>query len=210
MTTPTTELLPPSFRPVSELAARSIDWLWPGRLALGKLAVLDGDPGLGKLLVTLDLCARLSTGRPFPDGSAGPGASGAIVLNGEDGDEDTIRPRLQTLGADLERVFIPYRDRDGRGEPLRFPAHVQVLEEALRRTAARLIVVDPLLAFLDVCVIPTSDQSVRRGLAPLMRLAEQHACAVLLVRHLNKRPAPGPPTGAAAPSASWLRAVRAG
>jgi RecA-family ATPase len=87
----------------------------------------------------------------------------------------------------LERVFIPYRDREGHGEPLRFPAHVSVLEEAVRRTAARLIVIDPLVAFLDTRVIPTSDQSVRWGLAPLVRLAEQYACAVLLVRHLNKR-----------------------
>ena len=96
----------PSVRvqPVSQLAPRPVEWLWPGRLALGKLAILDGDPGLGKSLVTLDLCARLSTGRAFPDGSPGPGPGSAIVLNGEDG-EDTIRPRLQALGADLDRVF---------------------------------------------------------------------------------------------------------
>src|SRR5262245_65063804 len=53
-------------RSVSQLAPRPVAWLWPGRLALGKLAILDGDPGLGKSLVTLDLCARLSTGQPFP------------------------------------------------------------------------------------------------------------------------------------------------
>jgi putative DNA primase/helicase len=91
-------------RPVSQLVSRPLTWLWPGRLALGKLAILDGDPGLGKSLVTLDLCARLSTGRPFPDGSCCPGVGNSIVLNGEDGAEDTIRPRLQALGADLERV----------------------------------------------------------------------------------------------------------
>src|SRR5438105_2373038 len=51
-------------RPVSQIVARPISWLWPGRLPLGKLAILDGDPGVGKSLVTLDLCARLSTGRP--------------------------------------------------------------------------------------------------------------------------------------------------
>jgi hypothetical protein len=61
-------------QPASQLARRAVTWLWPGRLALGKLAMLDGDPGLGKSLLTLDLCARLSTGRPLPDGSAGPGS----------------------------------------------------------------------------------------------------------------------------------------
>jgi hypothetical protein len=93
-------------RSIQELRPRPLAWFWPGRLALGKLAILDDDPGLGKSLVTLDLCARLSTGRPLPDGRPGPGVGNALVLNGEDGADDTIRPRLQALGADLERVFM--------------------------------------------------------------------------------------------------------
>src|SRR5438309_6756561 len=93
-------------QPVSQLEARTIAWLWPGRLALGKLAILDGDPGLGKSLLTLDLCARLSTGQPFADASPSPGPGSALVLNGEDSAEDTIRPRLRALGADNDRVFV--------------------------------------------------------------------------------------------------------
>src|SRR4030088_854814 len=100
---------------VSELTPEAYAWLWPGRLPLGKLAILDGDPGLGKSLLALDLCARLSTGRPFPDGSPSPGPANALVLNGEDGAEDTIRPRLQTLGADLDRVFVLDRDDQAAG-----------------------------------------------------------------------------------------------
>src|SRR5437762_3142182 len=92
--------------PISQLTPRPVSWLWPGRLALGKLAILDGDPGLGKSLLALDLCARLSTGRPMPDGSAGPGVCNSLILNAEAGAADTIRPRLQALGADLERVFV--------------------------------------------------------------------------------------------------------
>jgi hypothetical protein len=60
-------------------------WLWPHRLALGKLAIFDGDPNLGKSLVTLGLCARLSSGRPFPDAAPSPGPASSIVINGEDG-----------------------------------------------------------------------------------------------------------------------------
>src|SRR5260370_1798298 len=97
-----------AFRPVSQVAAHPIDWLWPGRLALGKLAILDGDPGLGKSLVTLDLCARLSTGRPFPDGSAGPGACDAIVLNGDDRAGATLRPLPHAPGAALHRRLLPH------------------------------------------------------------------------------------------------------
>src|SRR4051794_10979761 len=90
-------------RPLSLLAAGEIprhgfDWLWPGRLALGKLALLEGDPGLGKSFVALDLCARLSAGRPWPDGSPTCGPAAAVYLNAEDGVEDTLGPRLCALG----------------------------------------------------------------------------------------------------------------
>ena len=71
-------------------------WLWPKRLASGMLAMLDGDPGMGKSLLTLDLCARLTTGRPWPDGTPSPEPASVIVLNGEDGAADVIRPRLRT------------------------------------------------------------------------------------------------------------------
>jgi hypothetical protein len=90
-------------------------------LARGKLAILDGEPDLGKSLVALDLCARL-TRRPFPDGSPGPGAGNAIVLNGEDSYQDTTRPRLEALGADLDRIFVFDREQIGLGEPLSFPS----------------------------------------------------------------------------------------
>src|SRR6516164_4303703 len=101
-----------NFRPVSEVAPRSVDWLWPGRLALGKLAILEGDPGLGKSFLALDLCARLSAGRPWPDGAEAPVPAACIFLNGEDGTADTTRPRLMALGADPARVFVFDRDND--------------------------------------------------------------------------------------------------
>ena len=97
---------PARVRCVGDLVTREIAWLWPGRLALGKLAIVEGDPGLGKSLLTLDLCARLSTGRPFADEAAAPEPAAALVLNGEDGAEDTIRPRLLALEADVKRVFV--------------------------------------------------------------------------------------------------------
>ncbi len=173
-------------RPVSRLAPRAVEWLWPNRLPAGKLAILDGDPGLGKSLVTLDLCARVSTGQPFPDHSPGPGPGTAIVLNGEDGAEDTIRPRLQALGADLDRVFVLHRHRQDGHALFRFPTGTPVLDQALAATGARLVVIDPITAFLDPSIATGNDPCVRRALTPLACLAEKHACAVLLVRHLNK------------------------
>src|SRR5438552_1105168 len=90
---------------LSRLVSRPVDWLWPARLARGKLSIFDGDPALGKSLVTLDLCARITTGRPFPDGAPAIRPGNVLIINGEDTAEDTVAPRLRALGADLDRAF---------------------------------------------------------------------------------------------------------
>jgi RecA-family ATPase len=74
------------------MVPRSIPWLWPQRLALGKLAMLDGDPGMGKSLLSLDLCARLTTGRAFPDNALAPGPANVLILNAEDSPDDILVP----------------------------------------------------------------------------------------------------------------------
>src|SRR3954449_13257994 len=99
-------------RPANQVVAQAVSWLWPDRIPLGKLLILDGDPDLGKSLILLDLCSRLSTGRPFPDGRASPGPTTTLVLSAEDSATDTIVPRLRRLGADLERVFVWEREGD--------------------------------------------------------------------------------------------------
>jgi hypothetical protein len=171
---------------LADVAARPVRWLWPGRLALGKLAILDGDPGLGKSLVTLDLAARVTTGRPFPDGRAG--FRGAVVLvNCEDGVADTLRPRLDALGADASHVHVLRGPVEGGVERLpSFPRDLARLEQVIRRTGAVLVVIDPIMAFFDDTICTANDQSVRQALAPLARLAEETGCVILLVRHLNK------------------------
>ncbi len=173
-------------RTVSELAPRSVEWLWPLRLALGKLALLEGDPGLGKSLVTLDLVARLSTGRPWPDGTAAPGAWSSLVFEGEDDNRDTLVPRLRTLGADLSRVYFPDGDDPLSAQPLRLPSQAAALDGAVVRTGSRLVVLDPLAEFLDPRVSTNNEASVRRALKPLARIAAARGCVFLMVRHLNK------------------------
>jgi hypothetical protein len=168
------------------ITARPVSWLWNGRLARGKLAILDGDPGLGKSLFALDLCARLTTGRPLPDGSPGTDIANAIYLNAEDGTRDTIQPRLRALGADLKRVFLMDM-QDASADLLRLPGQTAQLEDALKRTEARLVVLDPVIAFLDSSVSDASNQSIRRALLPLAVLAEKYDAVILLIRHLNKR-----------------------
>src|SRR5437763_160146 len=79
-------------------------WLWPDRVALGRLTLMDGDPGQGKSLLTLDLAARLTTGREWPDGYRSGEPANVLVLSGEDNMNDTVVPRLRAAGADLDRV----------------------------------------------------------------------------------------------------------
>ena len=175
----------PVARSASQVTSEPVTWLWPSRLALGHLALLDGDPDQGKSLVTLDLCARLSTGRPWPDGTplAAPGS--AVVINAEDSDQQTVCPRLRVLGADLGRVFFLPRDEAG-GIDFRLPSRTGALDAVLAETRARLVVIDPVTVFLDAGVNTHSDGGVRRALAPLAALARKHSCAVLMVRHLTK------------------------
>ena len=169
----------------SDLDSRPLTWLWPGRMALGKLAILDGDPGLGKSLLALDLCARLSTCRPLPDGSPLSSPASSIIFNAEDAARDTIIPRLRALGADLSRVFILNLDDDP--DLLGLPGQTTQLEDALATLDARLVVFDPVVSFLDASVADGSNQSVRRALLPLHLLAEKYRVVMLLIRHLNKR-----------------------
>jgi hypothetical protein len=176
----------PLARPASDVTAQPVARLWPARLALGNLALLDGDPELGKSLVTLDLCARLSTGRPWPDGTPSLGPLSSVIINAEDREADTICPRLKALGADLGRVFFLPRDPTVGGVDFSLPGRTEALDRVLAETGARLVVIDPVTVFLAAGVNTHSDGGVRRALAPLLALAGTHGCVVLLVRHLNK------------------------
>jgi hypothetical protein len=168
------------------LPTRPIVWLWSGRLARGKLAIFDGDPGLGKSLVTLDLCARITTGRPFPDGSPAQGPANVLLFHGEDAAEDVVNPRLDSLAADRARVFHVHRRHDLGPEPLCFPTHLPLLDHTLEQVRPLMVVIDPIMAFLDRTISTGNDPSVRRVLNPLAQYAEKYDCAVILVRHLNK------------------------
>jgi hypothetical protein len=169
-----------------------VRWLWPQRIPLGKVTVLDGDPGLGKSTMTLDLAARVSTGSPLPDKTPLSCARSVLIVSAEDGIADTIRPRLEAAGADVERVMVldavhyttPKGDPEQR--PLELPDDMAVLETAMQQTGAVLVVIDPLAAFLSGSVDSYKDQHVRRALAPLARLAERTGAAIVIVRHLSK------------------------
>jgi hypothetical protein len=96
---------------LSDVQPERVDWVWPGRIPLGKLTIIDGDPGRGKSTLTLDIAARVSTGRPMPfEELVRPGEprtpAGVVLLTAEDGLPDTVKPRLAAAGADMERMIF--------------------------------------------------------------------------------------------------------
>lgn len=176
----------PLATPVSTIETERVRFYWAGRLAAGKITVIDGDPGLGKSTMTLEIAARISAGEALP-GSEPMLPAGVLLLSAEDGEADTIRPRLEAAGADLRRVYIfKMRDESGNTFPAVIPDDLPALETQLAATRCKLIVIDPLMAFLSSERNANRDQDIRGALAPLAGMAERHGCAVILLRHLNK------------------------
>src|SRR5437016_5021698 len=91
--------------PLSQIRPEPIQWLWERYVPRGKIALLDGDPGIGKSLLTIDLAARLSRGGPLPCGQTLHRPHTTLLLAAEDGAADTTRPRAEAAGADLDRVI---------------------------------------------------------------------------------------------------------
>lgn len=172
---------------LSDVKSKSVQWLWHGRIPLGKITVLDGDPGLGKSTVTLDLASRISLGQSMPGDETPREPAGVVLLSAEDDPADTIRPRLEATGADLERIstigMIPTNDG---ARPLVLPEDLIIVEHAVDEVGASLVVIDPLFAYLTGEVNSFRDQDIRRALFPISTMAERLGIAVLIVRHLNK------------------------
>lgn len=181
---------------LSDVKPRPLHWLWPGRIPLGKLTLLIGDPGLGKSLVTLDIASRVSTGTPWPDATSVENPSGAVVLlSAEDDPEDTIVPRLMAAGADLKKIValkaVRHQDPEGGDDvfPFSLAADMPILEKAIGSIGGvRLIIIDPISAYLGGRTDSHKDADVRRVLSPLADLAAKHRLAILAISHLNKRP----------------------
>jgi len=178
---------------LKDVEPKSIHWLWPHRIALGKLTLVAGDPGLGKSFLTLDLASRVSTGKGWPDDPGTTYSPGDVVLlSAEDDLEDTIRPRLDAAGADASCILAmpAVADLDDEGNhSKRLPdlsRDLRHVETALAQLPSpRLVIIDPISAYLGN-VDSHKNAEVRGALAPLAELASQHEVAVVGVTHLRK------------------------
>lgn len=203
-------------RHLDEVQPEAVHWLWPGRVPLGTVTVLEGDPGLGKSTAMLDIAARLTHGHAMPDGAPAPGAAGVVLLTAEDSLSSTVRPRLEAAGADLSRVYAVEAIRvagDDQDRAVVLPAHIEGIRAAVDEVGALVVIVDPLAAYLDGAINSWRDHDVRRALHPLARLADEMGVAIVVIRHLTKGAGPaiyrgGGSIGIAGAARSVLLAAR--
>lgn len=180
----------------NEIISRPINWLWKPWLPRGMMSMLDGNPGVGKSMISLDLVARLTTGRPMPNNGETYPPQNCLVVALEDPLDCVVRPRLEAAGADLSRVVFleGVREKDGHGELetiLQLPRDLELIAEAVRKHRPALMVIDPFFAVLGYdkrgrFIKANDDQGVRRLTAQFKVMAERENIAILPLRHLNK------------------------
>ena len=145
-----------------------------------ELIGIQGDPDVGKSLLTIDLAARLTTGGEMPDRSVGGSPMNVLLISYEDGLADTIVGRCEAAGANRSRIFAP------TDTGLSIPNDLNRLEAMIHEHEIGAVFVDPLAAELDESVRVNNDQSVRRALAPCHAIADATRASFCLVRHPNK------------------------
>ncbi len=186
--TPEKSAPPPVGVLLADVVPETVRWLWYPRLPRGKVVVLDGDPDEGKSTIAFDLAARVSTGAAMPLETAERSPAGVVVLSAEDGLGDTIRPRLEAMGADLTRIVSEQFD----ALPTLDDAGLKHIRALIARVDAVLVVLDPLMAFVPDGIDTHKDHHSRRLLRKLAGLAAETGVTVLVLRHLPKSASPNP------------------
>lgn len=171
----------------SDIEPEDVVWLWRDRIPSRKLSIFCGDPGQGKSFVSLDIASRVSAGVAFPDGS--PCEQGKVIIcSCEDGPADTIRPRLDAMGANVANVFNFEGMAGDNGQiiPFRLDQDIPTLDNYLDdMPGVALLIIDPVSGFMGA-VDSHVNAAVRGVLAPLAKLAEKHSLAVVAITHLSK------------------------
>jgi putative DNA primase/helicase len=188
METPTEVL----FECFADIAREEIDWLWPRVLPAGFLTLFVGDPGRGKSLATVDLAARISRGDVFPDGTRAP-LGDVIFLSAEDSAAQVIGPRLDAAGANskyihrVKSVRVTLADGQTGESFFSLDRDLETLEQNLKKIPnPKLLVIDPLSAYLGDRIDAHKDAEVRRVLSPLAELSEHHRLGLIGIMHLRK------------------------
>ena len=166
---------------MEDVVSKEVEWLWYPYIPYGKITIIEGDPGEGKTTLVLKLAAALSSGLPLPcDDDKEYEPIHIIYQTAEDGIEDTIKPRLEKAGADCSMIqVIDETDKELSMTDDR-------LEQAIIETKARLIILDPIQAYIGATVDMHRANEIRPVLKHLGIIAEKHNCAIILIGHMNK------------------------
>ena len=138
-------------RRASEIKPEHVEWLWPGRIAVGKQTCIAGDPGTGKSQLSVSVAAAISSGGEWPCGEGRAPLGNVIIFSAEDGASDTIIPRLIAAGADLNRIHIvdAVGTEAGGRRGFNLQADLKLLEEKIDEIGdVGLIVIDPISSYL--------------------------------------------------------------
>lgn len=165
---------------MSEVQAQEIEWLWYPFIPYGKLTIIQGDPGDGKTTLVLNIAAKLSKGIGIDEDMQVTSPINIIYQTAEDGLADTVKPRLETAGAQCERIAVI----DESEKSLSMVD--ERLEEAIIRTNARLLILDPIQAYLGGGMDMNRANEARDMTKKLGLLAEKYKCAIVLIGHMNK------------------------
>ena len=164
----------------SNVNATEIEWLWYPYIPMGKITLLQGDPGSGKSTLMMNVIAAASTGSQMPDGSKQKKAFHVIYQCSEDDVSDTIKPRLKAAGAECRNVAFVNE------ETVFLTLDDEMLRRAIADFNAKLIVIDPVQAYVGDADLSNAS-GMRKKLRQLAVWASLYNCAIVLIGHLNKR-----------------------
>ena len=164
---------------MADVELTSVEWLWFPYIPFGKLTIIQGNPGEGKTYFAMRLAAACTNRKPLP-GMEVLEPFNIIYQTAEDGLGDTVKPRLMEAEADLEKVLVI----DDRDTPLTLAD--ERIEKAIRENHARLVIIDPVQAFLGADVDMNRANEVRPIFRSLGDIAQDTGCAIVLIGHLNK------------------------
>ena len=165
---------------MSEVQSQEIEWLWYPFIPYGKLTIVQGDPGDGKTTLILNIAAKLSKGEGLDNDMKLTEPMNIIYQTAEDGLADTVKPRLEKAGADCERIVVI----DESDKSLSMAD--ERLEEAIIQTGARMLILDPIQAYLGGDMDMNRANEARDMTKRLGALAEKYKCAIILIGHMNK------------------------
>ena len=165
---------------MSEIESKEIEWLWYPFIPYGKLTIIQGDPGDGKTTMVLNLAASLSKGEGIDKDMRVAESINIIYQTAEDGLADTVKPRLEVAGADCERIVVIDESEKS------LSMIDERLEEAILKTNARLLILDPIQAYLGGGMDMNRANEARNMTKKLGLLAEKYNCSILLIGHMNK------------------------